>query len=384
MNKILFISSVDIYLRNGAGLATLAYYNAFCSLYPNKVDLFIPEESISNSCLNKNCYGIRKRNKFYTPYYLLFGKLHRVKKSLIPFLKKNNAQYNICVINGGVIAGDMINKIKSLGLKVIVIHHNYEKEYHMDNKSKLTFYGYFPYYVIRNEKNAYKYADLNLFITENDFHNFLRNYGNSYGKSAIIGCFEYEKTNPHKISNNINSNYIAISGAMDSYQTIKGIEDVRMNYFKILNLVIPKLNLIITGRNPSSLIYKFRNENPNHIKIIANPENIFDTIKNSGIFYCPTSIGSGLKLRLMDGLKLGMPILTHSKSSKGYESFFNKYYFKVYDSKETFMTNLNSLYKLLINNKIDRSEIQNDYYKYFGFESGVSRLKIIMSDCFHI
>jgi hypothetical protein len=222
-DKILFVSSYNLYKRFGGGLATLAFFQATNALFPEKVDIILPKESYESN--KSNYFKAPKRNKIMAAILLIFGRLHRYRNYVSLHLKQYHGRYKWCVINGGIYAGDMIKRIKSYGIKVIVIHHNYEKEYHSDNKTLVSFYGKFPYYVIRNERNAYHQADLNLFLTKSDMESFVENYGECKSICCVIGMFEYEYRTVQFIKEIKLPHKIIITGSMNHNQTISGITD---------------------------------------------------------------------------------------------------------------------------------------------------------------
>jgi hypothetical protein len=378
-DNILYIATNNLFLRFGGGLAIRAFYEGVKKLYPNKVDLILPQESCEYVEDKIDIFGVPRRNKIVAVVLSLLGHLHRYRKYIFLHLKKHSKKYKICIINGGVYAGDMIDHIKSLGINVVVIHHNYEKEYHIDNKTSLTFWGKFPYYVCRNEKNAYYKADLNLFLTNSDIELFKNNYGPCAGLIGLLGVFEPFSAMPPSQIQKRRNHTIIISGSLDSYQTESGIEDFFSHYYKIINEEFSKLNILIAGRNPTDRIKKFSEQYRRNVNIISNPADMDSITGKCLIYCCPTNIGGGLKLRIMDGLRLGLPVLTHIVSSRGYDAFFDKPYFKIYKDEEGFRDGISCLMKLYENNMIDHGQIQCDYNSYFSFEAGRERLDKYLS-----
>ena len=114
--------------RTGGGLANLAYYNAFKHLFPCVVDLAMAEE---------NCIGRTFETGMSRIYFvkkiigIVHGEFHRNLAFFRHYVRAVAGKYSCCVINGGVYAGDMINLFHEQGIKVIVIHHNFEREYHL-------------------------------------------------------------------------------------------------------------------------------------------------------------------------------------------------------------------------------------------------------------
>jgi glycosyltransferase involved in cell wall biosynthesis len=169
-----------------------------------------------------------------------------------------------------------------------------------------------------------------------------------------------------------------ISGSLNSYQTIAGIKDFNDKYLSVVETNLKQYRIIITGRKPDKRIVSIANQHKTTIEIVPNPENIFPVIDKASIYLCPTCIGGGLKLRVMDGLKMGKPVLVHSVSSRGYDDFFDKPYFKIYNDEDSFKRGLIELIAYINNSDYNTYQIQEDYYKSFSFESGTKKIKDIL------
>jgi hypothetical protein len=380
VNRILYIASYNLFIRFGGGLASLAYYEAVKHIYdPKNIDFILPQESIDNTVNKENYFGVPRRNKLIAIVSSFLGNLHRFRKYVFNHLEKYPRRYKLCIINGGIYAGDMINDIKLFNIVVVVIHHNYEREYAVDNKTLSSFWGIFPYYVIRNEKNAYYQADLNLFLTKSDMVLFEKQYGRCNGKKAVIGTFEpFQQTLP-VIEKGVRPYTMVITGSLESRQTECGIKDFYKNYYVFLHKEFQNVKILLAGRNPTKVIINIAKKEIRDITIIQNPENIEEFIKQGILYYCPTNVGGGMKLRVMDGLRQGLPVLVHKVSARGYDEFFNKSYFQIYDNHESFIKGLKILLNLYYEDKIDNKQIQSDYLSYFSFKAGYGRLKKSLS-----
>jgi hypothetical protein len=80
----------------------------------------------------------------------------------------------------------------------------------------------------------------------------------------------------------------------------------------------------------------------------------------------------------MDGLKSGIPIITHINSARGYERFLDYEWFQIYKNDHEFIKAINIIYDLVRQNKINKEEIVNKYEDVFSFNKGVNRLKMII------
>lgn len=366
--RLLYIAPQDLHKRTGGSLATLAYYNALLSLYGDCVDMMLPAEYDDGSY--KNVIPVRSRSHFEA---IISGSLHRYKLAVKNVLSERAQDYEACIVNGGLYAGDMMDMIHDYGIKIMVIHHNFEREYAMGNKDLFTFGGHTSYFVVKNERKAYLKADINCFLTKEDIGLFVRHYGESTAKTYLLGTFEpkdielpQRNSHPNKV--------IAITGSMNSVQTMSGITDIHNNYYDVIREMCPDWNLIIAGRDPHQEVYNLQKENPDKIIVIPNPPQMDDVTSQAAIFLCPTNVGGGLKLRLMDGLRMGLPILVHKVSARGYDVFLEKPYFKVYDDRKSFTKGLTDLLTYC-SSKHDNSVIQSDYLIFFSFHAGCDRMR---------
>lgn len=366
MNKILFIASADLKLKSGGAYANLAFYKSLLNHYGDRVDL-VPFTNAKPEKLNPAFYAPPK-NIVQKLLDFPKGIIHRFNPWIFEFLKKYGKDYSCCIINDGL-KGDIIPIIKKYIPKVIVIHHNCEVDFQNDNNRPTTLFGFFPHWVRCNENNSYRLADLNLFLTAYDMNHFTDIYGTiDDSKRAVVGIYlpdKYEFKNDGKIS----TFKFAICGSLNNVQTVKGIKDFSKLLPILEDVIGDKIELTIAGRNPGNYIKDFCLSR-SYIRLVENPVDMSEVLLNSGIFICPINVGSGLKLRVMDGLKLGMPIITHEVSARGYEAFFNEPWFKVYKDKQTFRKALIEVLEYCSNNIDIRLKIIAKFKAYFSFESG--------------
>jgi glycosyltransferase involved in cell wall biosynthesis len=375
--RVLYITRTDPTQRGGGNLATRAFIMGFNSLYPGKVDLIMADSCITNDFdLPVEYYLVPSRDAISRYLSILTGNLHRFKDFVYDYLSVKKDKYQLCIFNGSLIAGDMVDFVNSMGIKTITIHHNYEREYHMDNKTLETFKGTFPYYVVRNERNAYLKSSLNLFLTNQDNDVLLKIYGQSKGVNKVVGIFEPAIEDICiKSERELRNLTMVISGTMSTHQTMVGIKDFYAKYFPLLKQLYPELKILFTGKNPNKRLRSIVRRENSKMEIIPNPKEIDKIISLADIYLCPTNIGGGIKLRLMDGLKSGLPILVHAVSARGYEMFLNKPWFKVYNDEDSFYRGLASLIEGLKQRDWASLSIQKAYLEHFSLSAGINRLR---------
>ena len=90
-------------------------------------------------------------------------------------------------------------------------------------------------------------------------------------------------------------------------------------------------------------------------------------------YICPTCKGGGVKLRVMDGLRAGLPVLTHEISARGYEPFLGITLFPYHDQASF----RDSLVRMLALHP-DVKETLQVYSDHFSFEAGTARLRELL------
>lgn len=373
--NILIVTHHFLYGSGGGIFASRAYANAFSMLY-NNVTLLYPIKG-NNICQDINsriickpiAYDIPKWRKFI---HLLTGKTHRYYNIFEKELQSK--QYDLVVFDNSKVSYRLINIAHKYKAKVITIHHNYEYEYNRDNSrgllQKLSLYWTKQY-----EKEAVVKSDLNLTLTQQDKNLLLTHYGNTQSKISVIGCFEYSNQNNFQPSlQDIDESKFIITGNLSSKQTEDSLIPWIKEYYSTIKDIFPNGELIIAGKAPSSSLMQLAKEH--QITIIPSPKSMKPILENSKYYICATSLGGGLKLRIMDGLKHGLPVICHEVSARGYDEFIKHGYILTYNTPISFKKALITLK----NTKYKKDQIIQLYQSLFSFENGVNRLNNILKE----
>jgi len=384
--KVLFFTHHYLDDNSGGSFASRAYINAFSEiadscmlLYP---DRGIPvSDFIHKKCILKGVKYERSNLGKVIDYYR--GRMHRYMDVMIPQIQEYNP--DIVVFDNSRTSCGMLKKIKKTGLKIITIHHNYEMEYYKGTKPFIAWRFPFLHYMEEAERTAVQYSDLNLTLTDEDIKLLQIHYDpQKNSKMVKIGCFEsVVNINPVDIKNENSKRrsdhdfLFVITGTLGSYQTEVSVIPFLDNEYQELLKLLPESKLIVAGRNPSDKMKKVCSKYPS-VQLISNPENMQEIIAQADIYICPTCVGGGLKLRVMDGLKAGLPVLTHAVSARGYSDFSKADCLFVYDNKDSFKLNLEKVIRKIKNGNLDSKTIKDLYKSKFSFESGVKRLKEIL------
>ena len=374
--KVLIITNHYLDENNGGANCSKANIRALSELYTD-CTLIYPEHN-EKSSVNSIPHNIKAipcfdhRSRFQKGIDIYRGILHRMPMFVATHFENN--KYDLVVIDHSITANGVIHNVKKQCGKVVTIHHNNEAQYIQDNMPNLLYRWPYIYYARKAERDALSMSDLNIALTEKDARSFRKWYPNSNIHCYTMGTFQYQDL-PLTIQDDgarVCKNFV-ITGSMNFQQSQRPIVEFVERYFPILLRVIPDANLVIAGRNPSENIRKVCS----HIKqitLIPNPVDISKVVSQADIYVCPINTGSGVKLRVMDGLKLGLPILGHMVSLNGYETIKNDGFFFDYDDERSFEQALLSI----VNLNYKKQQVYNSFLSYFGFESGKKRLQDIL------
>lgn len=376
--KILYILKHNPWGIGGGCYACRNYMDAFRDVFHGAdFDVLVCEEYLkditNNFPENVRFIGVKPRTTAEKIFSPISGILHRHQNIAKEMIK--HGRYDYCLFDHNSIAGSLVSTCKKNGVKTIVLNHNCEQEYFRDNNSRTKNYLLLPT-VRKNEKKSYQECTYNIFLTKEDELTFNKLYGHSNTKSVVGGCFLKKG---EEINVNENKEYnkgrlrLVISGTMGNVQNLDGI-----NYFldELYPMLPDNIDVVMTGKNPpDSLIEKV--ESYSNIEIIANPENILEVVEQCDIFLCPTRLGGGMKLRVMDGFRCGLPVIAHKISARGYSDFEKEGYLWSFEDKEDFKSCINDIKMQISDKKISKQNISDFASQNFAFEERTKTLKNI-------
>lgn len=405
--KILYILKHNPWGIGGGCYACKNYLDAFTDIFSNAIfDILFCSEFkciLQHKYIRWNYIAVHPMNKTKKLLSPISGVMNRFQQKAIELINKNN--YNFCIFDHSSIAGTLALVCKNKGIKTIVINHNFEYDYYRDSHPQWYKRFFILPLVKNNEKLSYKFCDFNIFLTKEDLNQFQKVYGESDSNCIIGGCFEQKENN---LRNSLNSHILThtgnlrliISGTLGNIQNMDGID-----YFfnELYHLLPSNIDIIIAGKNPpSSLIKRIKNGvriseiTPikdiynaseynsinkieklqfKNITLMPNPENMQEIVASCDIYLCPTRLGGGQKLRIMDGLRNGLPIICHKISARGYNVFTEKSMCLTYTTPSEFIQCINKTISNLESNILNKNSIKSFYLENMGYIQKVNFLK---------
>ena len=364
--NIIFITYHYLHSSSGGAYASRAYINAFATIASDMTLLYPMKPGAEPKSIDKRVRLVPvwdRRSKLVKGLDIFIGWSSRYKQidKLV-----GGTKYDVAVLDTSVVTHGVIDFFKNNGTRVITIHHNFQYEYFRDN-ARFPFRLPLILWSLYDERKAVTQSDLNFTLTEDDKISLGRNYSNGKEKIEVLGTFEYAPED-HPVFPDVSDSNFLITGNLSAIQTEQSLLPWIKDYYPILKEEFPDAKLTLAGRNPSKRLCDIALYNG--IEVISSPEDMQPILAQAKYYICPTSLGGGLKLRVMDGLKTGLPVMCHKVSARGYEHFADKGVLFVYDNKATFRAQLQKL-KTQKTNKKNTIRL---YEQIFSFESGRNRL----------
>ena len=379
--RILYVLKHDPWGIGGGCYACRNYLQLFSEVFQDAdMDVCICKEYLTQNGKaeypHAHFYPIGSRGFMSKVMTMFTGVMHRHQSTVEALLSQN--QYDYCIFDHNSIAGSLVNACKRKGVKTIVLNHNCEYDYFRDNNGVLKRWMFLRQ-VRKNECRSYLSCDYNIFLTEEDKEQFGGMYGKSRTNAIVGGCF-YPKGYAVPSSENFKplrreKLKMVISGTMGNVQNMDGIE-----YFldELLTRVPMDMQVVLAGKNPPvSLLERVKSLAP-RVMVVPNPEDMDAVVRDCDIFLCPARLGGGMKLRVMDGFRNGLPVLAHRVSARGYREFEKLGMMWEFETAEEFGNCLGKVVEGVLTGRITRESVANEACRMFDFKQAVDRIKNII------
>lgn len=370
--RVLFITFTYLKGNRGGIYASRTHINLFSELSQEMTLLYPYMNGMEPDGINVekiNMVPVKdKRCKVRKYIDLLIGRRHRFVEFAKEYIDIN--RFDTVVFDSSTVSACLIEKFKMAGMRIITIHHNYEVEYIRADGSILTKYPEL-FWIKIQEKRAVCLSDLNLTLTNEDANLFRMHYSKE-ACYETLGVYDYQPRKYNIVQNKQRKHNYLITGGLGSKQNEKSLISWLLKYFPILKKVDPEAVLTLAGREPSTRLVKIAQSVG--AEVIASPQEMYPILDKNDFYICTTDCGGGLKLRIMDGLKGGMPVLTHIVSARGYEKMVKEGIVFPYNNECTFEESLRNM----ISTNWSRQDIQYKYINQYSFTKGIKILKNIL------
>ena len=374
-NRLLIITCHKLDENNGGANASKAFIRCFAALFDD-CSLIYPEFEetmpyIPSKYKRYPCHDSRSKvRKAIDMYRGVVGSLYYCVRAHL-----REHQYDIIVVDHSATSTALLRTIRQTGAKLITIHHNVERDYLRDNGKErpLTYRIPYTYFAKKAERDSLRCSDLNLTLTEQDAEVFRCWYADICVRHW--GTFQWQPIKDKTLEERTPGQTFIITGSLGFLQSLLPITEFVRSYWPLVRKVCPQARLLIAGRNPHRKLMQACT-GQGDISIIPSPDNMDTLVEQADYYICPINAGSGLKLRIMDALKQGLPVVCHQVSATGYEPLAESGALFVYRDEGTFSEAL----RQLLAARTKRQDIYQAYKALFSPEGGTARLRTILTE----
>jgi|GEM_PF-1996099 len=204
--------------------------------------------------------------------------------------------------------------------RIILSQHNYEYSNHLEYiryriKHPLKKIGYrMANYKYQSVEHTYiQQADAVIAISEADCRQFQCLRDREIGTYVMPPALSLK---PEKTKYADTCTRILFVGMMDWYPNIQGVLQFVKQVFLPLVRKNPVYHLYIVGKQPSSEIRALQSD---HITVTGAVPYIDDYVRLCDLLVVPNTLGGGVKIKIMEAIQKGIPLLIHKYSAVGYE-----------------------------------------------------------------
>jgi glycosyltransferase involved in cell wall biosynthesis len=147
-------------------------------------------------------------------------------------------------------------------------------------------------------------------------------------RSAVAACAEKITVIPisvdtqllQPIQRNLGSKNILTLGTLHYPPNADGIRWFIQEVFPRIRREEPQVNLVIVGKNPPRDFVQFAAENPQNVKVTGYVPDLKPYLADAALLVIPVRAGSGMRVRILEALAEGMPVVTTTIGLEGIEA----------------------------------------------------------------
>lgn len=369
--KALFLTPHSLNGFSGGTIATRNFLRVGKRVF-NEITVVIEANSelqLLEECI-KDYYLIQPRKFLEKIFYLLKGESIDRFSPGFEFQKLNIRDYSHLIIDNSIL-GRFAKIIKEINpsIFVITLHHNFERKFYSDSFSSIIDKVLINRVLDYNQKLAISNSNMNLMFTNKDMKEIEDFYGRipEYRK-RVFGFYEPITTSVTASHSRSSKKRLIITGNLSLKKGYVGIIDFVDEIFKKLDR--DKFSLVIAGKDPVNELVDLCGSHEN-IDIFANPKSMQPLLQDADVYVNPCSLGSGIKIRNFDGLRLGLPVACNIGNSYGFEHYSEKA-FSTFNSADTF---LDAIEKLSYN----KNDIYEEYISKNSLDIGVEKMRLLVN-----
>ena len=109
---------------------------------------------------------------------------------------------------------------------------------------------------------------------------------------------------------------LIFAGSLNWYPNLSAIQFFMRDVWPMVKKECPKVRLTLAGQSPPDWLVRLAQENPS-VELVANPEDIRPWVARASVFICPIRDGGGTRLKILDAMAMGKPVVSTSVGCEG-------------------------------------------------------------------
>ena len=194
--------------------------------------------------------------------------------------------------------------LKEKNIRIVTFAHNVEYEFQRDALAKFGFLSNLEVNrTYRYEKANLRKADRVISISPSDCHLLKKEF---HLDNIVYMPTPYLRSE-HRW-HDTNSQYIVFNGTLDFYPNYYSMKRFISSVFYPFVKKHPDIKLLITGKNKESIQKEFSHNNIEFTSFLAE-DDLYRLMQSCLFLVSPVIKGSGTKMKLVQGLSMGIPII---------------------------------------------------------------------------
>lgn len=165
------------------------------------------------------------------------------------------------------------------------------------------------------EKMVMKSTSHCIVVSEDD-KKYLKEFNPSCNFYVIPNGVDTKYYRPERNESDQRSEILWIGNMADPYNR-QGIQYFVKEIFDSVVQQIPDILWTVVGKEPPDELISLQKQYPNNIQIIGYVDDVREYYNKANVLVVPLLSGSGTKLKVIEGLGMGMPIVTTSIGAEG-------------------------------------------------------------------
>jgi glycosyltransferase involved in cell wall biosynthesis len=380
--KAVFISSLSPGYIAGGSQCTLAFLQAVSSLHGGRVVYVGPEWLKSKEdygVVTREIVVIPERGRFSKTIGLLRGNIADrvtpfIRRWISEFAKSKSTDEYVVYLNGEATGGS-IELVRQFGFRTVFIPHNFAPEYLWAEGDK-------PGWVEQRRRNilakaaldGYRNADVRICLTDDDRMSYEKVCNIEERSNVISPCYFAYESEPFRTDDRVvaeNERVILINSNLALEANAKGAMFFLRECWPALHSE-SNTKLVLAGRWPRDELLQYCETDPK-VEIVVRPEpaEMEAIFVRASVCLAIAFEGSGIKLRVAEALRRGIPVVATTHCSRGYEEVSPEV-MVVDDSPEGILQGINRFLSM------DRASIYtkctSEHESLFSFAAGLKKL----------